>query len=113
MQIATSTHTTGQALFDAAGQFLGRPVHCAPDAPVIRPGLATRLAAYAQTRIADVGIAIRNDWTVEVETFNAEYPPSERIYHVTFTTHTGGTLSVQGIMTTNGWPQLDHGIVVE
>lgn len=95
---------TGEAQFDAAGQFLGRPV--LPTDRNIPAGLVTRLTRYAHDQITETGIIIQDDWEVEVEEIH-------EVYHVTFHTHTGAQITVQGILTNNGWPCLDHGLCLD
>ena len=109
MDIVTLTASLGPARFDMSGRALGHVLHTCGDAEPIRKGLANRLVNHARKRLEDIGVAVRTDWIVEVETPEAERPPSERSYCVTFVTHKGGRLGVQGILTSNGWPTLDHG----
>jgi hypothetical protein len=35
------------------------------------------------------------------------------MYCVTFTNEKGGSIGVQGILTRNGWPFVDHGFFIE
>jgi hypothetical protein len=113
MPIMTLTSTAGPARFNMCGQALPASILSAPDAEPIRPGLAKRLASYMRQRIEGAGITPRDDWIVQVETLEAERPPSERSYLVRFVTHTGAEIGVQGIFTDNGWPTMDCGIFIQ
>ncbi len=80
----------------------------------ISTGLAKRLTRYATEKMAHAGFgAILKACNIEVTTTDGDLPPSERVYHVSFTTPQGGQLSVIGILTRRGWPLLDHGFDID
>ncbi len=103
--------------FNMSGQVVARPLQKVDDA--ISPGFVQRLVSYSMERLIDAGFAV-SDWQIEVETTTQDgsgggshaIPPSERVYHVTFTNAKGGWLAVQGIFCEAGWPRLDHGFAV-
>lgn len=81
-----------------------------PEYGTISPGLARRLIAYAERELSAAGFGpALAGCAIEVLTCDADLPASERDYQVTFTTPVGGSLSVDGILTSHGWPILDHG----
>lgn len=44
---------------------------------------------------------------------DADDRPADRMYTVEFTNAGGGMIGVQGILTSNGWPCLDHGLCID
>lgn len=112
MDIATEVLKRGEARFDMVGQFLGYPLHST--AEQISTGLAVRLVRYAERTLDAEGfLAAVKGWSVKVGTNDADSKPADRWYWVCWTNEKGGSLSVQGILTSKGWPHLDHGLKIE
>lgn len=78
----------------------------------ISAGLVARLDRYALKVLQAAGFDVQY-WSCNVYTMDGDLPPSDRTYCVEFTNERGGLLGVQGILTSRGWPILDHGFVVD
>lgn len=79
----------------------------------ISSGLARRILAYAFDTLDSAGFKKAVDgWKIEVYTIDAEERPADRRYCVRWTNNYGGYIEVVGIYTKNGWPFLDHGLVI-
>lgn len=108
--IKISVMVRGEARFNMVGQRLPDTLHDTDQ--IISPGLVKRLRSYAAKALEDAGFAV-SGWDCEVYTMDGDNPPSERFYTVEFTNAKGGMLGVQGILTSKGWPCLDHGVCVD
>ncbi|MFJ7794642.1 hypothetical protein [Pseudomonas sp. NPDC096950] len=82
-------------------------------AEVVSPGLAKRLHAYAVERLRQAGMekAVEG-FEVVVSTSDAEDRPSERQYEVSWINKQRAFIAVVGILTSRGWPSLDHGLSI-
>lgn len=82
---------------------------------VISQGMTKRLVAYTKDRVKMAGFeCILDGATFEVETSEADYVSSERVYHVTVITKDNGVMVLNGIMLSKyGWPGLDHRLSIE
>ena len=106
--IATEVYQRGESRFTMTGQKLPDQLHITDK--VITHGLAFRLARYALQRLNDAGFAKAVEgWKLTVYTMDAELPSSERNYSVRWQNELGGYIDVNGILTSRGWPSLDHG----
>ncbi len=112
MELTTEVYVRGPARFDMCGQSLPTQVHLTDE--VISSGLAQRLKRYAERSLDTEGFleAVKN-WEVAIGTDDAEDSPADRLYWVRWTNPKGASLSVVGILTSRGWPQLDHGMQIE
>ncbi len=98
--------------FTMAGQVL--PTQLLRTDQCISQGLAKRLVRYAERSLDDAGmLGAVTGWQVTVSTPDAEDAPSERIYNVSWQNEKGGIIKVVGILTSRGWPMLDHGLDIE
>ena len=82
----------------------------------IPTGLVARLVRYAAQRVRDLGfgpLLDDGDHHWRVEAFDADQRPSDRTYCVRLVRSKGGQLCLQGILTKNGWPTLDHGFDIQ
>lgn len=111
MKTISTVYLRHPARHDMAGRFLGYPLSLTDE--TVSSGLRARLAKYAEKRIRDIGLFPVNVNTCEVSTTGADEKPSERVYSVGFHTKEGGTIGLQGVMTKQGWPFLDHGIYTD
>jgi hypothetical protein len=106
--LATEVYQRGESRFTMTGQKLPDQLHITDK--VITHGLAYRLARYALQRLNDAGFAKAVDgWKLTVYTMDAELPSSKRYYSVRWQNESGGYIDVNGILTSRGWPSLDHG----
>lgn len=106
--VATEVYLRGESRFTMAGQKLPDQLHITDK--VITHGLAFRLARYALQRLNDAGFAKAVEgWKLTVYTMDADLPSAERYYSVRWKNDTGGYIEVNGILTSRGWPSLDHG----
>jgi hypothetical protein len=88
------------------------PLRCTDEE--ISAGLAARLVRYAERVLDAEGfLAAVKHWNVKVGTEDADRRPADRCYWVCWTNEKGGSLSVVGILTSKGWPHLDHGMKIE
>jgi len=108
--IETTVYRKGVQRFNMVGQSLPRQLFETSEG--ISQGLAKRLANYALERMVEEGFNCVRGWKVEVSTIDAEYKPSHRSYYVRFINPKGGAIGVEGILTRNGWPSLDHGLFI-
>lgn len=112
MQNATEVYMPGPARFDMCGQSL--PTHLTLTEEKISAGLAKRLKRYAEKALEDEGfLEAVCGWVVTVGTKDADEKPADRFYWVRWTNPKGASLTVVGILTSHGWPTLDHGMEVE
>lgn len=109
-ELRTRVMVRGEARFDMVGQKLPHSLHDTDEQ--ITPGLAKRLAYYAVNELEDNGFDI-SGWSCEVYTMDGDDRPSQRFYTVEFTHPKGGMVGVQGILTSHGWPNLDHGLCID
>ena len=100
----------GEARFNMVGQRL--PYNLYETDQTISPGLVKRLRNYALKSLEDAGFEV-SQWACEVYTMDGDEPPSSRFYTVEFTNEKGGMLGVQGILTSKGWPHIDHGLCID
>jgi len=107
----TTVYQVGPPRHDIVGQSLPRSLTVTEQ--TISPGLASRIFNYAQKRMQEMGLPTPENWAVSVETIDANLKPSERNYFVTWTTPEGTEIGIEGILTRNGWPCLDHGPFVQ
>lgn len=106
--VATEVYQRGESRFTMTGQKLPDQLHITDK--VITYGLAYRLARYALQRLKDAGFAKSVEgWKLTVYTMDAELPASKRYYSVRWQNESGGYIDVNGILTSRGWPSLDHG----
>lgn len=112
MELTTEVYVRGPARFDMCGQSLPTQVHLTDE--VISRGLAQRLKRYAERALDVEGFldAVKG-WEVTIGTDDADDSPADRFYWVKWTNPKGASLSVVGILTSRGWPQLDHGMQIE
>lgn len=111
MQLSTTVMKRGPAQFNMVGQHLGYPLKNMDEA--ISPGLAQRLARYAVQRMTESGFEpIVKAAEIEVYTLDGDDLPSQRNYVVKFKTPKDGYIELVGIMTSRGWPSLDHGFAI-
>ena len=76
----------------------------------ISAGLASRLTAYANSRMHEAGFDCFMDQAqITVSTIDGDCKPADRSYCVRYTNSKGGYVDVVGIFTRKGWPFLDHG----
>ncbi len=109
MAIATQVLARMPTRFDMCGQRLSTQLRVTDGE--ISSGLAKRLLSYAERTLDDEGfLAAVDGWEVTVGTNDAHEKPSDRVYWVTWTNPKGASLSVNGILTSRGWPSLDHGL---
>lgn len=112
MQVSTEVYMPGPARFDMCGQRLPTQLHLTEDS--ISAGLALRLMRYAEKALDAEGFLVPvNGWEVTVGTDDADEIPANRFYWVKWTNPKGASLSIVGILTSRGWPHLDHGMQVE
>ena len=99
------------ARHDMCGRFLGYPLSITDK--VISAGLAKRLVQYGLRALDSDGFKDAvSGWEVTVGTNDADSPPSERWYWVSWTNPKGGSLVVEAILTRGGWPHLDGGLKI-
>jgi hypothetical protein len=110
MTVATEVMVKGPPKFDMCGQFKGYPLTVNMN-DVISPGLVRRLVQWASQQMESAGFPIFD--RVLVSTTDGAERTSHRMYRVTFTNEKGGSIGVQGILTRNGWPFVDHGFFIE
>ena len=111
LHIETEVLLRGQARHDMVGRFLGYPLHITEQQ--ISAGLAKRLVRYGEHVLDDNGfLDMVQGWAVKVGTNDADKTPANRFYWVTWTNEKGGTINVTGILTSKGWPTLDHGLTI-
>lgn len=96
--------------FNQVGQRLPSSLHETPEQ--ITAGLAARLRRHAAQRLTDAGFTQAVAWEAEVYTMDADEKPSERSYTVRFQNDKGGYVELCGILTANGWPNVDHGLAI-
>lgn len=109
--LKTEVMVTGAAQFNMCGQVLGYPL--TPVAEAISAGLASRILAYALDRLDDAGFKIVvQGWDAEVYTLDGDSKPADRSYTVRFKNPAKGYIEVIGILTSKGWPTLDHGLAI-
>lgn len=112
LPIATEVFQRGEARHDMVGRFLGYPLSVTEQQ--ISAGLAARLVRYAERELDANGfLGAVQGWTVKVGTSDADRAPADRFYWVTWTNDKGGSISLTGILTSKGWPTLDHGLSIE
>jgi len=112
MAITTEVYMPGPARFDMCGQGLPTQMHLTDE--TISSGLAQRLMHYAERVLDAEGfLETVNGWVVTVGTDNADERPANRFYWVKWTNPKGASISVVGILTSRGWPNLDHGMQVD
>lgn len=110
--IATEVYERKSARFDMVGTFLGYPLKLTEE--TVSSGLAKRLVKYAELALDEEGfLRAVEGWQVSVGTNDADKRPADRFYHVTWTNEKGASLAVVGILTSKGWPQLDHGLEIQ
>jgi hypothetical protein len=81
----------------------------------ISPGLAKRLAHYARRRLTDIG------WGAAIEKCKVHIDahssygnrPEDQTYSVKFQNEAGGSMGIQGILISKGWPTIDHGYFLD
>lgn len=106
--IQTEVMVKGPARFDMVGQRLPSSLHTVDEC--ISAGLAKRLVGYATRAMAEGGFeAATQAWAVSVYTVDGDEKPADRRYCVRWTNPKGGYIEVVGILTSHGWPSLDHG----
>ncbi|HCF3018224.1 TPA: hypothetical protein NIB55_005490 [Pseudomonas aeruginosa] len=107
----TTVLQLGPSRFDMGGRSL--PKFLSETDQSISPGLAKRLIAYASSAMEDSGfLSAVAGWSINVYTMDADERPADRSYCVRWTNAQGGALEVIGILTSKGWPSLNHGIAV-
>lgn len=112
MSLHTEVYQPGAARFTMAGQRLPTQMHLTSE--VITAGLAARLLRYAERALDAEGfLAAVAGWEVTVGTDDADDAPADRAYWVMWTNPKGASLSITGILTSKGWPTLDHGMQIE
>lgn len=110
-QIQTEVLAPHAARFDMTGRKLSTTLYAVDEC--IRPGLAQRLVSYAQRQLAESGFeAIAQSWDVKVYTVDGTDKPADRSYCVRWTNKKGGYIEVIGILTSHGWPTLNHGFYI-
>lgn len=123
MSIATEVLQPSPTRFTMYGKALPNDLNTTDEQ--VSPGLAKRLARYALNRLQDsgfrrvveptsgvVGKPELGHWATLVYTIDGDDRPSERSYCVRFTNREGGYIEVVGILTSRGWPSLDHGLFI-
>lgn len=106
--INTKVMAADPARFDMTGRKLTTTLHTVDEC--ISAGLAKRLVGYATRAMADGGFdAAVQAWAVSVYTVDGDDKPADRSYCVRWTNPKGGYIEVIGILTSHGWPSLDHG----
>lgn len=108
-QLSSSVLRRGEPRFNIGGQRL--PDILRDCGEKISAGLVARLHRYALTRMREAGFVVTN-WACEVYTMDGDQRPAGRYYCVEFTNASGGMIGVQGILTSKGYPCLDHGLCV-
>lgn len=109
--LKTTVMQRGKANFDMSGRFLGHQLH--PVDGCISSGLASRLRTYSLDRLNSAGFKqLVEGWETEVFTADGDESPSQRSYNVSFKNPSGGYIEVVGILTSKGWPSLDHGFEI-
>lgn len=109
--LKTTILKRGPYRHDISGQSLPRYLNELDEQ--ISSGLARRLYRYAQDRLADAGfLGAVTCWTPEVSTLDGDKNPPDRAYVVRFKNPKGGYIAVVGILTSHGWPSLDHGFEI-
>lgn len=112
MSIATEVYEPGPYRHDMCGQTLPRQMFLTDEQ--ISKGLAQRLLRYAERSLAEEGfLEAVSGWAVTVGTDNADDSPPDRFYWVKWTNPKGASLSITGILTSRGWPYLDHGMQID
>jgi len=107
MVITSTVYLKLPPKFNMVGQVVSRPLKVTGEN--ISPGMIKRLSKFALKELIGDGFECCRDWDINVNTMDADLPPSERIYTVMFTNPKGGYIEVCGILTRNGWPSLHHG----
>ncbi|MGP9551541.1 MULTISPECIES: hypothetical protein [Halomonas] len=111
MPTAIQTEVYGKAAprFNLSGQLLAS--HLVETSGSVSQGLAKRLLRYAQTTLDDAGfLEMVSGWEVTVYTLDADEPPADSSYNVSWKNEKDGVIEVVGIMTYRGWPTMDHGL---
>lgn len=106
--IKSEVYEKGNARFNMCGQSLPKSVYLTNDN--ISQGTCSRLVKYATTRIKDAGLDMVLAWDCVVSTLDHDEPPADRFYCVNWTNKQGTRISVEGILTSKGYPHIDHGI---
>lgn len=110
-RIATEVLQREPVRFDMVGRALACQLRITEQ--VISAGLATRLVHYAERELDANGfLGTVQGWPVIVGTNDADEDPANRFYWVTWTNEKGGSISLTGILTSKGWPTLDHGLSI-
>ncbi|WP_427121610.1 hypothetical protein [Pseudomonas aeruginosa] len=112
MEHTTEVYAPWPARFNMVGQKLPTQMHLTEEK--ISQGLATRLLRYAEKALDAEGFldAVAG-WEVTIGTDNADERPADRFYWVKWTNPKGASLSITGILTSRGWPHLDHGMQID
>lgn len=112
MEHSTEVYAPGPARFNMCGQSLPTQMHLTEEK--ISQGLATRLLRYAEKSLDAEGfLEAVAGWEVTIGTDNADERPADRFYWVKWTNPKGASLSITGILTSRGWPHLDHGMQID
>lgn len=112
MENSTEVYAPGKARFNMCGQSLPTQLHLTEEK--ISQGLAARLLRYAQKSLDDEGfLEAVAGWKVTIGSDNADERPADRCYWVQWTNPKGASLSITGILTSRGWPHLDHGMQID
>ena len=101
----------GPPRHDMCGQSLPRNLTVTDR--VISPGLAARIHRYALARLDQAGFRSSVEgWEGETYTIDGDDQPTDRAYSARFRNVAGGYLEVIGILTSRGWPTIDHGLSI-
>ena len=109
-EVSVSVMIRGPVRHNMCGQSLPPNLYDV-EGGTISHGLVARLHAYGVKTLSAEGFDVAG-WPSEVSTLDGDAPPSERFYSVKFLNEKGGAIGVEGIMTRQGHPFLDHGIFV-
>jgi len=109
-RITTSVLVRGETRFDIVGQKLPYSLYDVDES--ISAGLVVRIQRYALRRLEHAGFTVA-EWSCGIYTMDGDRIPPDRVYTAEFTNSKGGMIGVQGIVTRNGWPCLDHGLCID
>lgn len=111
-EISTQVLRRDPAQFNMVGQLLGCTLQVTD--LVISAGLASRIVRYAERDLESNGfLGAVQGWSVTVGTNDADEAPADRFYWVKWENENGGSISLSGILTSRGWPILDHGLSIQ
>lgn len=109
--LATEVMVPGPSRFNMVGQKLATELKLSAEA--ISPGLAKRIHAYAERALMEQGFgALAAEAKVTVYSVDGNEKPADRSYCVRWHTTKGGYIELIGILTSRGWPSLDHGFAI-